>query len=84
MQTTTTKVKQTIKEAITELQGEQHDKILAAACIVCLNVLTARLDLEELEIEEIEIYKKFYHRGKFDIITKMPVDFKDSFKHIIS
>jgi hypothetical protein len=83
MQTTTTKVKQTISEAITELQGEQHDKILAAACIVCLNVLTARLNLDELETEEIEIYKKFYHRGKFDVITKMPVNFNDSLQHII-
>ncbi len=83
MQTTTQKVKQTILDSINELKGEQHDKILASACIVCLNVLWARLELEELEREELETYKKFYHRGKFDVITKMPVDFNDSLQHII-
>ncbi len=78
MQTTTEKVKQVIKESIYELQGEQHDKILAAACIVCLNVLASRLDFEELEREEIQTYNKYYHRGKIDQLTGMPVDFNDA------
>jgi hypothetical protein len=82
MQTTTEKVKQLIKDSINELQGEQHDKILASACIVCLNVLWARLNLEELEREEIETYNKYYQRGKIDQLTKMPVDFIDAFNMI--
>lgn len=83
MQTTTTKVKEIINEAIEELQQEKHDKILASACIVTLRVLSARLNFIDLENEEIETYKKFYHRGKFDVITKMPVNFNDSLQHII-
>ena len=83
MQTTTNKVKQIINESIEELQQEKHDAILASACIVALRVLSARLNFLNLEKEEIDTYKKFYHRGKFDIITKMPVNFNDAFKHII-
>lgn len=82
MQTTTQKVKKVIKDSINELQGEQHDKILASACIVCLNVLAARLDFNELEREEIQTMNKYYHRGKIDQLTKMPVDFTDAFKMI--
>jgi hypothetical protein len=83
MQTTTNKVKEIINEAIEELQQEKHDKILAASCIVTLKIISARLNFTDLEKEEIEIYKKFYHRGKFDVITKMPVNFNDSLQHII-
>lgn len=78
MQTTTQKVRQVLKDSINELQGEQHDKILAAACIVCLNVLASRLDFSELEREEIQTYNKYYHRGKIDQLTGMPVDFKEA------
>jgi hypothetical protein len=83
MQTTTNKVRQIINEAIEELQEEKHDKILASACIVTLRVLSARLNFLDLEKEEIDIYKKFYHRGKYDVITKLPVNFNDSLQHIL-
>jgi hypothetical protein len=82
MQTTTQKVKEVINEAITELQGEQHDKILASACIVCLNVLAARIDFNELQREEIQTFLRYYNRGKMDQSTGMPVDFKEAVKFI--
>lgn len=83
MQTTTNKVRQIINESIEELQQEKHDAILASACIVALRVLSARLNFLDLEKEEIDTYKKFYHRGKFDLITKLPVNFNDSLQHIL-
>lgn len=82
MQTTTQKIKQVINDSITELQGEQHDKILASACIVCLNVLAARLDFNELQREEIQTFLKYYNRGKMDYLTGLPVDFKEAVKFI--
>jgi hypothetical protein len=83
MQTTTHKVKQIINESIQELQQEKHDAILASACIVALRVLSARLNFLDLEKEEIDNFKKFYHRGKYDYITKLPVNFNDALNHIL-
>jgi hypothetical protein len=83
MQTTTNKVKQIINESIMELQNEKHDEILASACIVALRVLSARLNYLDLEKEEIDTFKKFYNKGKYDYITKLPVTFFDAINHIL-